>query len=173
MIFVKTNPYGIDDKLKRIQSYLDDNLSWNGTLEIYGKVEKTLREKSVIPEAYKSGNEYKEIFFNDKVSCTIGFLVKDRMITNNRLSANVDIIFTVNLKKIYSTTIREDELCLIDAKQAIKKSLLVDSINKIKVGIDEVFNGFDKDRINSRDMNPWFVFSFETEISYNENKTCN
>ena len=172
MIFAKTTPYGLDAQLKRVQNYLNSNLPWAGTLAIYGKIQPTLRDKEVIPEVYISGKEYRDMFIDDKYSAEVGFIVKDRTFENFKPVAKVDVVFTVDLSKIYATALREDELCLIDAKEALKKSMLINSITKIKTGIDEVFNGFDKDRIKHRDMQPWFVFSFETEISYNETKNC-
>lgn len=173
MIFVKSTPYGLDAQLKRLQTYLDTHLPWAGDLEIYGKIDATLREKAVIPEVYVSGIEYREMFINDKVTATVGFIVKERDFENNKPFAKVDAVFTVNLKKAYGSNLREDELCLIDAKEALKKSLLVIKIGKIKTGIDDVFNGFDKERLKHRDMHPWFVFSFEIELFYNETKNCN
>lgn len=172
MIFAKSTPYGLDKQLKLIQTSLNANLPWAGDLEIYGKIDEAISDKAVIPVVYVSGNEYKEIFLNDKITATIGFIVKNREFENFRPFAKVDVVFTVNLKKAYSTTNREDELCLIDAKECFKKSMLFKSIGTIKTGIDSVFNGFDKERIKHRDLNPWFVFSFETEITYNETKNC-
>ena len=172
MIFAKTAPYGLDAQLKRLQTYLNAHLPWVGDLEVYGKIEPTLKDKAVIPEVYVSGVEYREMFVNDKVTATVGFIVKERDFENNKPFAKVDAVFTVNLKKAYATNLREDELCLIDAKEALKKSMLVGSIGKIKTGIVDVFNGFDKERIKHRDMQPWFVFSFEIEIMYNETKNC-
>jgi hypothetical protein len=173
MIFAKATPYGIDAQLKRVQSYLDANLPWVGTKAIYGKVEAIESNKSVIPAFYNSNGEYLDIFIDDKYTAEIGFIVKDRIFENFKPVAKVDIIFTVNLNKVYNTTVRQDELALIDAKETLKKSMLINSFTKIKIGIDEVFNGYDKERIKHRDMQPWFVFSFETEISYNETKNCN
>ena len=174
MIYAKTTVYGLDAQIKLIQTALDKLLPWSGTVEIYGKIQKTLRDEKVIPEVYISGSDYKELFVNDKVSATIGFIVKDRVYLDiYKPNSKVDVVFTVNLEKIHANSTREDERCLIEAKNALKKTMLFNSISAIKTGIDEVFTGFDRDRIKHRDMQPWFVFSLETEITYSEIINCN
>ena len=174
MIFAKTTPYGIDKKLKAIQTSLNTSLAklWLGTIEVYGKIEPTKRNDKVIPEVYVSGIEYRELFVNDSVTATIGFIVKDRTVTKNTITAKVDVVFTVDLKKAYGVALREDEKAIIQAKKAVEKTMLCGAITKINVGIDDVFKGFDRERIKYRDMQPWLVFSFETEITYDETINC-
>ena len=174
MIFAKTTPYGIDKKLKAVQTSLNSQLSklWLGTIEVYGKIEPTKRNDKIIPEVYVSGTEYREIFVNDRVTATIGFIVKDRAVANNLVTAKIDIVFTVDLKKAYGVSLREDEKAIIQAKKAVEKSMLCGAITKINTGIDDVFKGFDRERVKHRDMQPWLVFSLETEITYDETINC-
>lgn len=174
MIFAKANPYGIDKKLKAIQTSLNSSLvdHWAGTIEIYGKIDATKRDDKIIPEVYVSGLEYKELFVNDSVTATIGFIVKDRTVIKNLITSKVDVVFTVNLKKAYGNNLREDEKAMIHAKKCLEKSMLCGAITKINTGIDDVFKGFDRERVKHRDMQPWLVFSLETEITYDETINC-
>jgi hypothetical protein len=169
MIFAKTIPYGLDKSIKDLQSYMDNNLTaWSGTRHIYGLLQKTERNGKTYPEAYISGSTYKEVFIDDRIACSIGFIDNERE-TNPYWMANVDCIFTVKLTDIYPlATTRENELALIYAENVLKPFVREDTI-KIKTGINDVFRGFDTDKIKHRDMHPWFVFSFNFDIIYDNN----
>ena len=62
--------------------------------------------------------------------------------------------------------IRQNGLRLIHLNTATHQ------ITKINTGIDDVFKGFNRDGIKHRDMQPWLVFSFETEVTYDETINC-
>lgn len=177
MIFAKTTAYGLDNTIKILQGYLDVRLAslWSGTINIYGLIQKTKKDNRNVAEAYLGtgikNKEYGEIFLNDKVAATIGFYEKSRDVSVIK-RANIDCIFTVRLDLLYpSSTTRENELCLLQAQNILKIYALMGTM-KLNIGIEEVFTGFDTSQIKYLDMHPWFVFSYNFDIQYEDNSKC-
>ena len=169
MIIATDTTYGIDTKIKQIQTYLDNNLTWI-TPMIYGRIHDNLKrvgEADVhVPTAYVSGDEYPEIFIDDTQSAVIGFYVTNRDV--NPYNAVIDVIFAGNLKEIYSDSVeRLDERAMIEAKRVLENSGLL-IVEDVKIGIKEVFAAFDQEQIKHRDMNPYFVFSYTCQVPYFE-----
>jgi len=173
MVIAKANTYGLEFFIKVVQNDLDTELSWLGERRVYGKLQPTIREGKVIPEAYIGGNkEYSEIFTNDKVASTIGFYVKSREVNNYITTAVIDVIFTVNLKEIFGNDLRDDERAIDDAVKILTESQYVSSLKQVKEYIPEVFADFDKTRIAHRDMEPFYVFSIGIDLTYREERGC-
>lgn len=162
MIIAPTNKYGIDIMIYDIQTILDSSLGWDDT-NIYGRVKRVLHNDSYIPAYnYSENKETPEVFINDKVNGSIGFYVKSRDYSDWMHSANVDIIFTLDLSKLSIT----DEYAISYAEKKLRKTNLIKDFGAIKEGVDKVFSDFNTDRIKYRDMYPFCVFSFETIIYY-------
>lgn len=173
-VFAKSTAYGLESKIKDAQSVLNTYLSskWSGTLHIYGLIDRNLKNGVFIPEAYDD-KEYKQIFVNDKVSGTIGFYVTNRDYSDFMPSASVDAIFTVNIKDIHGNDLRNKDLAQIQARDALLKTGAFTIIGDIKEGIEEVFADFDQEQIKYRDMHPFYIFSFECELTYSsKNNDC-
>lgn len=167
MIFAKTITYGLDTQVKRMQEYMDVNLGWTN-VNIYGLIQKTTKNNKIVPEAYISEKDYKEVFLNDKVYGSVGFIETNREIFPVKKST-IDVVFTVLLSKIYpSSTTRENELCMLQAERCLEYSGLIYNVTGLKQGIDDVFSGFNTDNIKHLDMHPWMVFSFEIELQYTD-----
>jgi hypothetical protein len=177
-VFAKSTTYGLDTKINELQTFLDsgvrDNLSnyWAGDLYIYGKIEPIERKGNINPEAYKGGDtknkEYGEIFVNDKIACSIGFNVLDRELQPFR-SANVDVIFTLLLNKIYPTsTTREDERAMLEAEKLLKKFGGINKVLGLKVGVGDVFSGFNIENIKYNNMQPWLIFALNIDLQYQD-----
>ena len=173
-VFAKDTTYGLESIIKDCQTFLNTKLSslWSGTIEVYGLLEKKLKNDIIVPEAWKGtaiGNkEYSEVFINDKVAATIGFVTTSRSLIPYK-SATVDIIFTILLNKIYpNSTTRDKEKALLEAEKALEKFGGINEIIEVKEGVNDVFSGFDTDRIKYRDFHPWYVFSFSAELLYND-----
>jgi len=178
MIFAKTTPYGLESSVKNLQEHLDAYLPnyWAGTLHIYGLVFKnTNTDNEIIPEAYVgtgiSKTEYRQVFNDDKVAGTIGFILQDRELEPLK-KASLDVVFTLRLDKIYPlSTTREHEVALIHAERALNE-YGIELIKDVKEGIRDVFSGFNTDRIIYNDMHPYSVFSFNIDLSYIDNYNC-
>ena len=170
MIHAKTNRYGVEVPIYLAQQDLQDNLQWQDLtkVDIYGKIERTTRNGKVIPEAFISNGEYKEVFCDDRRHAVVGFLVDDvRGLDGEYFNADVSVIFTVRLDKIHSTDNRDTEKTIIEAIRAL--NLSSENIIEIREGIESVFQGFDTEHIENRGMGKWFVFSIKFKMFYIDN----
>jgi hypothetical protein len=162
---------GLDAKIYLIQKYLDGFFSelWAGDVVIYGRLHETIRNDKKTLEAYTIGKDYKEVFVNDKESCSVGFIEISRAIDRRTLTSKLSAVFTGNIKKLLAVDSRNDERIFLQIYHGLRKSMLINNISNPKRGIDDVFSGFKTDSVKYRDMQPWFCFSFEIEVQYNEN----
>lgn len=161
--FIKTPAYGLEVPVGKMQTMFDNNLSWLGTNNIYGIIFRNQSPEGLIPEAWITDTEYKNIFNNDNTTSQIGFLPLDRNITTH--NATVKIIVTVNLEVAYGATTRDNERAYLEVEYIIEKRHRIIE-GSFKQGIAEVFAGFRTDNIEYLDMQPWDCFSFEVEMSY-------
>ena len=172
MIYTRTNNYGIDAKIKKIQTYLDAALSWNDT-HIYGRLYSNQVSSSdggvlgLKPEWHDGDGNYSDVFLNDNQSATIGFIKTEDDIKLKR--ATVDVIFTVNLDEVNSIDGRDDEKIKLEAIHYLKKSGLIQDVAEIREGIEDVFSGFYYDDYKFRDMQPHFNFALTCVIPYIDN----
>lgn len=173
-VFTKDTTYGLETRIKELQEYLNSKLPafWSGDLEIYGIAFPLQKRDSIVLEAYKGDGakktEYKEIFINDKIAATIGFIVQERSTIPYR-SANVDVVFTLLIPSIYpDDTERNQEKALLQAEKIIESWGGIGQVEGVKEGVLDVFSGFDTEKIKYRDMHPWYVFSLNINIEYTD-----
>ena len=122
MIIAPDTTYGIDTKIKQVQTYLNSNLTWTAPM-VYGRVYRNLKRVGeadvIIPEVYVKQKEYSQIFIDDTTNAKIGFDIIDREV--NPYTAQVDIIFTGNVEKVYSPSAsRLDEKAVIEAFRVLE-----------------------------------------------------
>jgi hypothetical protein len=175
MIYAKSVTYGLDSKIKKMQTALQDYLPWfnedgvsDTDIAIYGKLYRNPDpENRMIPEAYKSDTEYSQVFVDDKIGATIGFLpIPNRSISDNKYLQNIDIICTINLTKIYGANERYDELALQQFINALNQDNSIHELIEVKEGITNVFGEFYNENIKFNNMQPWYVFSVTAAIEY-------
>lgn len=175
MIYAKDTTYELETKIKFIQEALNDELPWFDTVSdsdvvIYNKIYRNPdSEGNIIPEAYTTAGEYKQIFVDDRVAASIGFLpTGNRSVVDGYNTVTVDIICTVNLSKIYPGTTREDERALHDVLSTLREDNMITEINEVKEGVPNVFSGFFTDNIKFNNMQPWYCFSINADMEYND-----
>lgn len=173
MIFTRSNLYGIDAKIKMIQQHIDNKLNHLGWKDVYvyGRGHDILKNGNKILAFYETGIDYELKLLDDNKNAIVGFKVLERPISNNILLASVDIIFTINLEKIYGINDYKDEKCLIDVYKIISNCGYISDITNIKTGIEQVFSGYYTENIKHLDMSPFCVFSITIDISYTD-KLC-
>lgn len=173
-----TNPHNIDAKIQELQTWLYEGLvnEW-GLLEVnpedvkldgYGRIYKNERNGKVIPEVYDTSKKgYVETLYNNR-SCFF-FIDDDNHPCDDQdheFTTNVKIVFMLKLDDLKTATERVDA----DVKRDITV-LLAEKDYHFRMdgyikGIDEVFRGFDTDKIKHNDMQPLHVCAFETSWSY-------
>jgi hypothetical protein len=170
MIFAPTNIHGIDYQIYLIQYYLESKMPnvWACNKAVYGRCHETERSGTKRLEVNVNGKEYSEPFVNDKHSVVVGFRVLSRSVTNYKLTATIDAIFTVNVFDALGTTDYNDEKVLMQAYDLVNNCGLVRNITDIKTGVDSVFSGLNVENIKHRDMAPMMVFAFTCEIDYTQ-----
>jgi len=171
-IYARSNRVGIDQAIYRIQNLINDNITWVDT-HIYGRIYRNRKNKDsiYIAESYESGKEYTQIFVDDNKGGIVGFYVKNsREVNQNTIIADVEVICTVNIETIYTSSLREDEKALIEMNQLLQKAHNMGlTINEVNTKNDVVFTDFDKENIKFRDMHPFFNFSFSGTLEYKAN----
>lgn len=80
MNYLKTSPTGIDKAIQKIQVKLYEKLGFSG-IDGYGRVYPIERENKKIPAHFITGNDYKDVFYNDKESVTGNFFFYENPIT--------------------------------------------------------------------------------------------
>lgn len=173
MIFTKDNPVGIDFMINKMQNKLD-SLTWTDPY-IYGRVYlNTDRNGKILAEAHVGGNKKyeKDIFVDKKKSAVIGFVPRGQVdfdITGKIQTATVDVVCSINLDKIYSTSNRNDEEALQTILLIIQKSSGWLPIGIRKENVKDVFNFMDTENITFRDMQPFANFAISCKVNYKNN----
>jgi len=169
-VFAKDTVYGVEGAIKEIQTALNTTLItgalWDGTVNIYGKIQENEKKGVLIPEVWVSGNEYKDVFFNDKISGSVAFDITNEDTSGYTTEVNLDVIFTLRLDKIYSDSSRLDEKAINQARKVLIANGRVAGIDKINRGIKSVFSNFYGETIKYENMHPWLVFSFSIITNY-------
>lgn len=177
MIIAPEILYGIDRPINEIQKVLEKIMLFNGKgirgdkwteCNIYGRINRNLRNDIYIPEIYIGNGEFKEVFVDDGKTAELGFYVKGEIINNNTHTADIDIILSTDFRKLgkmLNTEYLKSKLTnwLYDTRMI--------EIGSVNEGVEKVFADFDKDRYKYRDMFPFGIISVETTLIYS-NTIC-
>lgn len=169
--YLKNNAVGVDKEINscisKIDSFLNDNYSWD--VDVYHKVYRERTNDGVYaPYVFVSDKDYKEVFLNDKTNGEVAFYLDNTREINGIVSVDCDVIFSVNLDKVDSGSLkREDEKAMLVALAAVEEYGEVTAIN---TGLDNVFSDFNTERIMFRNMQPYLNFSFSINLSYKNNR---
>jgi ferritin-like metal-binding protein YciE len=171
MVILRPNIAGIDREIERLQKVID-TLPYTD-IWVYGRMYKNLtKEGSYIAETYTKEGEYRDVFIDDTKGGVIGVLIESRTaISRSVRKAKIHVIFTLRLDKISGKVERYDEEIISEASEILETNGYV--VDDIRVGVQEVFTGYEIERYKFRDMQPNLVFSIGTELSYNNDKKCN
>lgn len=172
MIYRRLDKYGLDVPIDRMQTFLDSHLNWSDK-HVYGRIDSNDGKSDStqngasfkVPEWWIKGDEYEDIFLDDKKGAVIGFNVTDRRLN----SASIDIIFSIRLDKIYGTNVRNDEKCLVEVIQSIGSGVCGFVLDDLVTGVKDTFEGFDITRYPFRDMQPYFNFALKCTLNFKEN----
>lgn len=181
MLFPKTAPVGVDIPIQKLQSYLHEKLltKWglqNAQYEAYGRCYRNQKESGYVAEVYVGGGEYKEVYLDDRISVLSFFGLSgdiDFEVTN---TADVHLIFWVNIKKLYpAITHRADEEVRKDVQELIQKKMYGFTLTDVRLGIERVHQEYrgtimaaqaNLDTLKYRDMHPFHCFRFDLKLLY-------
>lgn len=166
-VHLKNNPVGIDLRISKFQNVLNNGLSW-GDIDIYGRLYSNKRDGKDVSEAYIGGNEYKEVFVDDygNKSAVFAFLIGENRSGFTPIEADVTLVCSCNLNRIYGNDERRDEETLLEVLSVLDPYIIRDREGNIKTGLENVFSFTDSSRFKFRDMSPWFNFAITFKTIY-------
>ena len=166
MIYAKTNPVGVDAQILRYQKWLYTAFDEHADIDVYGRLYINDKQKVKVAEAYIGDGEYKEVFADDKRALVMGFIVNGTRDGLNNVKANVELIVSANLSKLYDTPERMDEELLLKVASVIKQRTLAPQEKNIKTDFNDVFAKLNPERYKARNMHPYFNFSISFDVNY-------
>lgn len=180
MLYPRTNPIGIDIEIQSIQSDLYTALIalWVDKLDGYGRIYKDFdkEDDKLKPYWYTGEAQYKEVYFNDKLSGNFSFMDDEDHKTEDefKFTSIVKIVFMLNLKEIFPLdTDRADSKAQRDVVNVLRElSFGKFSIVGIEKGIRNVFRGMDFSSIKFEDQQPLHCFSVNIKLSYHLDEGC-
>ena len=185
MLFLKTAPVGVDIPIQKLQSYLHEKLltKWslqNADYEAYGRCYRNQKEAGYVAEVYVGGNEYKEVYLDDRIAAISFFGLSgdiDHVVTN---IADVHLVFWVNIKLLYpSITHRGDEEVRKDVQVLVDNGYQGFEFTGMRMGIERVHQEYrgtimaaqaNLDPLKFRDMHPYHCFRLDFKLTYNINR---
>jgi hypothetical protein len=179
---LKPSPVGIDRPIQQMQAYLYNALvaKWgldDTKLTCYGRAYRNATQDGYTPEVYVGNNEYKEVYYDDRLSASSFFGVGEEIKnTAKSVTADVFIIFMVNLNNIKPGVNRNDEECHIDVQTLVTRLFYGFTFTGITTGIDHVFREYSGLRrskgIKFTDTHPQHCFRLNFKLIYNPFLNC-
>jgi len=184
MLIQKPNPTGIDLRIQWAQQVayerlvalwdLDDN-AWT----CYERAYKNQQESDYVPEVFipaaNGPGEYKEVYWDDKLTALSFFGVGDQeTIVRDVNTAKVFIIFMVDLSRLKPGAFRNDAEVHRDVQEQF--TLFNFAPTGLITGINNVFQDYGGYRRNEneiysklkfRDMHPMHCFRINFDVLYN------
>lgn len=182
MLVVKATTVGVDTPIQRMQTYLYNALltKWaltSSTFNMYGRAYRNASLDGYTPEVYVGKKEYSEVYYDDNVYASAFFGVGSEIVNSRTaVTADVFIIFMVNLSKIKPGTNRNDEEAHIDVQTLVTKLFNGFTFTGITTGIDNVFKDYSWWRKNKgikfTDTHPQHCFRLNFKLIYNPFLNC-
>jgi hypothetical protein len=171
------DPKRIDLLIQEFQTFLAELTEID---YCFARCYKTETENGFIPEVYIGQNEYQDVFSTDKNSHLffdlddneiVGFVNNSRVLEK---TANISIIVSANLEKIYPNILhRADENLINTIEQKINSFYSTYTatwnLNQVIRKTKNVFQNYSyKISDNLNDMQPYFVCAFKFDLIYSK-----
>lgn len=178
MNYERTNPIGIDIPIEKVKKVLYNTLSERGQIDGYGRVYKKISSGYYSLEAYVSDNEYKGVLGTDTSRFFFNVFNQEETHDDDP-SAQLDIIFMLNLEDFYQTSERKDEDFISLVISVLKKTRFkVEKVLRGEEYLDRLVNGLKtgntlvkpKNFYNDN-LHPRMIFTVRGNVNFNY-KTC-
>lgn len=161
---------GIDIPIAILRQSFADNL-WTSVTdkEFYARVFGNLNKNNqLIGEVLYSGNEYRDVQFNDTLNMVSFFDVGDTVENvdpDNQTTQNVGIVFAVNIPAIYTNlSYRATEEVYRDVLNIINDTSTLEIVpNEIIRGLN-AYGNLSTEGLLQYNMQPWHTFRVNTEM---------
>ena len=175
-LYVKNNPKGIDVPLQHFQTFLFGQLKtkWNlsdADFNCHGRAYKNYDKGNYVPEVFTKGNDYQEVFFDDRLKVLSFFLVGDAQKYAKGMTAPVSMIFMVNVPGLKTSIVhRADEEIRLDVEKLVTQKRNSFTYTGTETGLNNVFKeftGWKKSSVSTSDTHPRHCFRINFSLLYN------
>lgn len=180
MIALRQNPVGVDKLISSLQKKLYAELPglWDIEESKYNCFARCYRNQTktgeYMAEVFDGGTEYREVYFDDNVSVTsfFGISQEARIAADNMMTADIHLIFFVNLGKIKPDDDRNDQEARIDVQRIVDHFGMSRgfSITKQVLGLDKILAEYPGTRkeegLKFKDQHPLHAFRFDMQVFY-------
>lgn len=182
MLYTKTTPKGLDYHIQRLQTDMYAYLKtlWSVTdsaspsiYDSYGRIYRvTDRDGGIIPEAYTSGNEYRQVLFDDTRAVVSFYDTGDDIqAAEGYKTAKVGLYVLARLDMIplYAASIqRMDEEVRNDVVNYIDQTGFGFLVTGIYLGAQQAMKTYSgkkiKEGMRFRDMHPYLCFRIDMKL---------
>ena len=164
---------GINKHIEFAINLLQDEL-WEGFNNSYnGRSFRLKKQDRTQPEIYQGSNEFTEVFVNDNYDSIVHFDIDPirPKISASQATANVNIIFAIDLGKIYGNSTRATEEAISDInKVLVNSSFEIENIVEFPDSLADYDITEKEEHIFN--MQPYYVIKFETTCTYALSAIC-
>lgn len=144
----------------------------NKLYECYGRSYRNKRDNSYIAEVYTTGNEYKEVFWNDALHAISFFGAGSSIKTQVSHTTDVHLVFFVNLAKLKPDIAhRADEELRTEIIEILGRYNYGFTYSGVETGIENVLKeypgSYRNERLKYVDMHPVHCFRLNFTLNYN------
>jgi hypothetical protein len=182
MLNLKTNPVGIDWYVQQLQKKLHTALlaKWEITdskYECYGRCYRNKKDNGYVAEVYTSGNDYKEVYWNDTLAAISFFGISNNVKRGIKSEADVHLVFFLDLSKAKpGITHRGDEEVRQDVINIIGNTSFGFNHLSTELWLENVLReyagSYRDQRLRAVDMHPVHCFRINLKLLFDQNKIC-
>lgn len=179
MLNIIDSPKGIDVSIRKFQEQLHSSLlsKWEDieteAYQSYARCYRNKKDKGYVAEVFTSGKDYKDVYWDDKLAAISFFGVSDNIKVGVGSTANVHLVFFVNLKKLKpSLTNRADEEVRLDVLNTVSMLGFGFKLESVDLWLENVLKeypgSYRDERLKTVDMQPVHCFRLNFKVNYNE-----
>lgn len=175
MLYTKISPVGIDIPIQKLQVYLHEELLklWglaDKDYQAFGRCYRNQKEDGYVAEGYVGNKEYRELYLDDRYASLSFFGLSENIKFKIANTAEVHMIFFVNISRLKSSLHRADEEVRVDVQKLVKISFQDFTLTGVRLDINNVleeYPGSIRDTsLKFRDMHPFHCFRFDFSLLY-------
>lgn len=182
MLNIIDSPKGIDVSIRKFQEALHSSLleKWtdisSSAYQSYARCYRNKKDKGYIAEVFTNGKDYKEVYWNDKLAAISFFGISDNIKVDVGNTANVHLVFFVDLKKLKPTLAnRADEEVRLDVLNAASMIGFGFELLSVDLWLENVLKeypgSYRDERLKTVDMQPVHCFRLNFKVNYNKKQT--
>lgn len=190
MLIQHANPVGIDRAIQQVQTRLHAQLlaKWNlqGAPESYQCHERCYRNRTANgyrAEIYEAGNEYRDVYWDDRLAAISFFGISDDIVTGTQSSTDVHLVFFVNLAKLKpALSHRADEEVRADVESILAAGLFGFEMVDTELWLENVLreypatligqDGLANENLKYVDIHPVHCFRINLQSFYDSGSNC-